>query len=257
MTSFKLPSIDDNVLGYTRPSGANILVSTGHGIARYNLAGRWQATLISGRQYNSAIPAPNGLTDVVGGGQGLTLIGNAGGVVRRLPVPGTDTKWGGCRPARWWNSSTVLASCWPTPPTADGLSVARLWLVPVSGAAPRAITPVGNGDDGDYGNIDGWRFPSGLYVEALGGCGTAFIGKQAPGNTKVAEVIVPGSAGNNVVVATSGDRMLVQERTECTPGSSIVWFNPATHAVQKVLHAPANGDGVLAVVAYDGNGKES
>ena len=67
---------------------------------------------------------------------------------------------------------------------------------------------------------------------------------------------VRGSSGNNVVVATSGNRMLVREFSECFPSSSLVWFNPATGSVRDALIAPTGGDGVLSVVAYNRNGQQ-
>ncbi len=112
-----------------------------------------------------------------------------------------------------------------------------------------------NGKDGDYGDTDAWHFGTSLYVQALGACGVRYIGRQAAGG-KVVPVNVPGSAGNNVVVATSGQRMLVQEFSECTPSSSVVWFNPQTRATQDVLLAPAKSAGVVSVVAYNRNGEQ-
>ena len=251
VTTFHLPSAADVVVGYTRPDGENILVQASDGIERYSLTGALQARLISGSQYSSALSSASGLVEVVNGGDELVLVRNAGGILRRLPVPGADAEFGGCTPVRWWNPTTVLASCMPNTTTMEP----RLWLVPISGAAPTALTPLRNGHGPDLGDLDGWRLPSGLYLQALGGCGSRFIGKeQAHGTVKV--INVPGSTGNNVVVATSGDRMLVREFSECYPSSSVVWFNPATGVTQQVLRAPANGEGVIAIVAYDRNGEQ-
>jgi TolB protein len=238
------------VLGYTRPDGDNLLVSGG-GIVRTSLAGIQQALLIRGSGYDAALGAPDGISEVVNGPDGVELVSNAGGIVRRLPVPGATAKLGGCTPVRWWNATTALVSCI----SSTVIASPRLWLVPVSGSAPHALTAVRNGRDGDYGDIDAWRFRSTLYVQALGACGVRYIGKQTASGT-VAPVNVPGSAGNNVVVATSGNRMLVQEFSECSPASSVVWFNPATGTASDVLLAPKGGDGVLSVIAYDRNGEQ-
>jgi hypothetical protein len=250
VTTFRLPSAAATALSYTEPNGENILIAN-HGIARYSLAGTIQARLISGSEYNSVLSSASGLTEVVNGNTGVELVSNAGGLIRRLPVPGASAKLGGCLPVRWWSSGVALVSC-----TANTVIFApRLWLVPVSGAAPAALTRLRNGHGPDYGDLDAWRLPSGLYVEALGGCGTRFIGKQAANGT-VRVINVRGSSGNNVVVATSGNRMLVREFSECFPSSSLVWFNPATGSVRNALIAPAGGDGVLSVVAYDRNGQQ-
>jgi hypothetical protein len=244
VTTFTLPRAAAEVLGYTRPAGDNILIAD-HGIVRYSLTSRRQAQLIGGISHIVALSAANGLSELVNGGTGLELVSNAGGLIRRLPVPGADAAVGGCSPVRWWTSAVALATCMPTASQPGP----RLWLVPVSGAPPTALTPLRSGAGPDYGDLDAWRFPSGLYVEALGACGARFIGRQAANGT-VTMVNVPGSTGNNVVVATSGHRMLVREFPGCTAGSSLAWFNPATRRASDVLPAPASGDGVISVLAY-------
>ena len=181
----------------------------------------------------------------------MELVSDAGGLIRRLPVPGAAARFGGCLPVRWWALGVVMVSCVPSTASAGP----RLWLVPVSGAAPAALTPPRTGGGPDYGDLDAWQLSSGLYVQALGACGTRFIGKQGT-NGAVKQIAVPGSSGNNVVVATSGNRMLVREFTECFPSSSLVWFNPATASVSKVLLAPAGRAGVVAVIAYNRNGQQ-
>lgn len=251
VTTFRLPAAGDRAVGYTRPDGTNILVETSHGIDRFSLTGALQAHLVTGFQYTSPISSANGLTEVVNGGDQLVLVSNRGGIIRRLPVPGADAEFGGCTPVRWWSTTVVVASCMPHTVTMEP----RLWLVPISGAAPKALTPLRNGRGPDLGDLDGWKLPSGLYVQALGACGTRFIGKvEAHGGVKV--INVPGSSGNNVVVATSGSRMLVREFSECYPSSAVAWFNPATGAAQNVLRAPRNDEGVIGIVAFNQNGQQ-
>lgn len=248
MTSFRLPSSVGSVLGYTHPDGVNLL-ATHDGIARYNLKGKLQAQLIKGNKYDEAISAPNGKTEVVNGTTGVDLLSNTGGVVRSLTVPSITRN--SCTPVRWWSASVVLVSCLP-----KSTPVAQLWLVPVSGAAPTALTPVRNGKGPDLGDLDAWKFKTGLYLEAAGPCGNQFIGKQAASG-KVTEINVPGSDGTNIVTATSGNTMQVAEINGCNPGTALVWFNPATKAVTKVLPVPKNGYGVYgSVVAYNRNGRE-
>jgi hypothetical protein len=247
MTSFRLPSSVGFVLGYSHPDGVNVL-ATHDGIARYNLNGKLQAQLIKGNKYDEAISAPNGKTEVVNGTTGVDLVSNTGGIIRSLSVPGVSRN--SCTPVRWWNASVVLVSCLPRSSPA-----AQLWLVPVSGAAPTALTPVRNGKGPDLGDLDAWKFRSGLYLQAAGPCGNQFIGKQSASG-KVTEINVPGSGGTNIVAATSGDSMLVKEVNGCLPSTALVWFKPATKAVTKVLPAPKSGYGVLEVVAYNRNGRQ-
>ena len=56
----------------------------------------------------------------------------------------------------------------------------QLWLVPVSGARPKALTrPRNPARSGDFGDLDAWRLPSGLYLQAAGACGVLHIYRQA------------------------------------------------------------------------------
>jgi TolB protein len=246
VTTFSLPS-GATVLGYTRPDGENILVADNEGIARYNLAGVLQQSLVTSTKYTSAISSPDGLTEVVTGNGGLDVVSNSGGIIRQLPVPGAHS----CSPVRWRDATTVLATCYSS--TVAG---PQMWLVPLSNAGASALTHAPDGNGPDLGDIDAWQFPSGLYVQALGGCATTFIGLQSASGT-VAAVSVPGSEGDNGVAATSGNRMLVVEKTTgCLPGSSLAWLDPATGAAQNVLPAPAHGYGVTAVIPFNANGTQ-
>lgn len=250
MTSFGLPASVGSVFGYTDPDGDNILVSH-DGIERYDLVGKLQVQLIKGSQFYQAISAANGQTEVVNAPAGIDVVSNAGGVISRLRVPAVN-KSGGCSPVRWWSATVVLARCGVNGVT-DG---SRLWLVPVSGDAPTALTAVRDGSGIDLGDMDAWKFRSGLYLQAAGACGSQFIGKQAASGA-VAVINPPDSDGTNIVTATAGSRMLVLEVFDgCFPRSALVWFNPATGSATKVIPAPKDGYGVLDVVAYNQNGQE-
>lgn len=239
--------------GYTLPDGQNILGTTegfsaGHTtgtVARYSLTGKLVKVLTHGIDENSAVYAPNGTALAVPGPTGLELVSNAGGVTRSLPVPRTDPSLG-CQPSRWWNSTTVLAEC-----LAKGTYTPRLWLVPVNGKKPAALTPQRSSAGPDLGDIGAWQLSSGLYVQGLTGCGTMEIFKQAA-NGSIKMVDVPHTSGNNnVVVTASGARLLVHAQTACPGSASLLWFNPATHAEQWLLRAPASDAGVIGVVAYN------
>jgi hypothetical protein len=246
ITTFTLPSDVTRVLGYTRPDGENILVAE-DGVVRYSLTGVLQARLSAGSEAAWAVSSLDGLTEVVNGSTGVELVSNAGGVVRFLPVPGTDPTMGGCTPERWWNAADVLVACTP-----NGAIGPQLWLVPVSGATPTALTPVRTAPP-DFGDVDAWQLPTGLYLQAEPGCGPPFIAKQPADAAPI--VAVPGGSAS-VVVATSGNRMLVQQFRECLPGSSLGWFTPATSAAQSVLTAPANSTGVISAIPYNGDGEQ-
>lgn len=244
VTTFTLPPTVTQVLGYTRPDGENILVQQ-DGIVRYDLSGVLQTRLSTGPEDALAISSPDGLTEVVSAGSGVDLVSNAGGVIRFLPVPGSDATLGGCMPERWWNASDILVACTPT-----GAIGPQAWLVPVSGATPTALTPPRLAPP-DFGDMEAWQLPTGLYVEAETGCGPPFIAKQLADGT--VQAVTGGSA--SLVVATSGDLMLVQQ-SGCAPGSSLAWFNPATGAKQGVLTALANSTGVVDAIPYNANGEQ-
>lgn len=229
---------------YTRPAGLNILGETASGvIARYSLTGHLDKVLAHVSAYGNFLSAADGATLVVPSGAGLKLISNSGRTLRALPMRGQDS----CSPVRWWNSSTVLASC--VPPTSAS---PRLWLVPVNGARPTALTPQRSISSGDYGDLDAWQLPSGLYLQAAGACGTLQIFRQAA-NGAITRITPPHTTGNNnVIVTTSGSRMLVHAETGCPGSMSLLWYDPHTHAEQWLMKAPGSQRGVVAVAPYYG-----
>jgi TolB protein len=239
--------------GYTLPDGQNILgvtegVSSGRltgTVARYSLAGKLLRVLTRGEDETSAVYAANGTALAVSGAKGLELVSNGGGVIRSLPVPGTDASLG-CDPSRWWNATTVLTEC-----LAKGKVTPRLWLVPTNGKKPVPLTPQRSSAGPDLGDVGAWQLSSGLYVQGLTGCGTMEIFRQAA-NGSIKQVNVPQTSGNNNVVVTAlGARLLVHAQTACPGSSSLLWFNPATRAEQWLLRAPASDAGVTGVVAYN------
>jgi len=245
MQPFRLPA-KVTPIGYTSPDGNSIL-AVDDGLARYSLRGKFQARLIKGNQHDIALSAPNGSSYVVSNGTGVDLVSSRGGIVRSLPVPGTDAKLGGCTPVRWWKPSTALVTCTPKS------DAARLWLVPVSGAAPRPLRR--NLKKPNLGYLDAWRLQSGLYL--LAGCGAchvaflAYIAKLAANGT-VKPLEVPGNGNSNFVMVTAGTKMLVWEESDCCgQDSPLVWFNPATGTVQTVLSARQDEQGVIVVVPYN------
>jgi len=235
-----------NPIGYTTPKGLNIVGarSSGNGtiLARYSLSGR----LVQSLGYSAgggALYAPSGIEFVTGTSHGLKLVSNRGSLIRQLPVPGTSVNT--CGPVRWWNDGTVLASCSP-----PGSAVPRLWLVPVSGAHPTALTPPRNSrTSGDLGDLDAWQLSSGLYLQAAGPCGVLHIFRQArDGSIKL--VTVPHTSGDNRVLTARGSRLLVQAPTDCTGSVSLLWYDPGKRAEQWLIRAPRNVLGVTIAVPF-------
>lgn len=236
-------------IGYTRPDGLNILGAQVGGtvvtLARYSLTGKLVKVLATSNDYSIyGVDSADGTTLAVSGSKGLRLISNAGRVVRQLPVPGTDPKMG-CSPIRWWSAGTVLAECFAKP-----YDIARLWLVPASGAKPVALTPQRTPSGRDLGDIDAWRLRSGLYLQSVGACGTLELNKQSA-NGSVTPVSVPGTLNLSTLIVTAlGPRLLVQAITGCVGSQSLLWFNPGTRAEQWLFKTPAKAFGVVAVVPY-------
>jgi TolB protein len=246
VTSFLLP-FNVTLQGYTNPNGLNILAWAGSAtpvrVARYDLRGRLQAVLARARTTFGvyAKQSPDGTVLAVNDGQGLKLVSNASGhLIRRLGVPGRGAQ---CYPERWWSARTILAGCFRN-------GVSQLWLVASSGGTARAITP-GHANHADpYGVYDAWRLRSGLYLQAVGACSAVYIVKQLPGGG-ARQVNIPGTVGNNNrVLTSSASRLLVQAETGCPGSDSLLWFNPATRAVQTLLRPPVNVTGVVNAVPY-------
>jgi len=252
ITSFRLPA-GVSAVGYTRPDGLNILADRGQGVSagatgtlmRFSLTGHLQKTLASVRGLGAAAYQPAGLEVAAGSRDGIALVSNAGGVIRRLIVPGVTE---GCGAVRWWGAGTILASC-----AVSGTPGPQLWLVPASGATPTALTPARRGYGFDQGDFNAWQLSSGLYLDGVSACGTLVIGRQ-PARGPEQQVRVPGAASSLIYAATR-TRLLVQRLGGCSPGASLVWLNPASH--QMTVAVPVHGQqwGVVGVAPYFVTGK--
>jgi hypothetical protein len=247
VTNFWLPR-NVTVVGYTRPDGLNILAESGAIVAptargslmRFTLTGHLAKTLASVRGLGQVAYQPAGAELAAGGTNGLVLISNAGGVIRKLPVPGVTD---GCNAVRWWTDSTILATC-----SLASVPGPQMWLVPASGAAPKALTPKRSGSNFDLGDFNAWQLSSGLYVDGYGACGILVIGRQ-PVRGPEQRVNVPGSASSLVVNATR-TRLQIERINGCNPGVSLVWLNPATRAMTVAVPVALHQDGVVGVVPY-------
>lgn len=244
VSRFGLPG-GASVIGYTTPRGLNIVAGQpdgdGTSLARYTLSGRLARSLGYSAD-GQILYQPSGAGFVTGTSNGLELAGNAGGLIRRLPVPGASAN--SCNPARWWDSATVLASCAPA-----GRAAFQLWLVPVSGARPRPLTPPRAASSRDLGDLDAWSLASGLYLQSAGPCGVLQIFRQAQAGA-ITLVSVPHTMGDNHVLTVDGSRMLVQAPTSCTGSVSLLWFNPATRAEQWLIRAPASATGAAIAIPF-------
>jgi hypothetical protein len=266
LTSLPLPA-GVTALGFTRPDGFNILAvrqeQGKYRLERYNLAGARQATIgslprpagASDVLQGNALSSPDGTTAVWGvSGHAMQLVSNAGGLIRRLRVPGAGTS-PSCTPISWWSSQTVLAYC-----NAGGAPDAgRLWLVPAGGGQATQLTGI-SGSPSGAGDLTGaWQAGGAVYITATTSaqCTSAASG---PGGQQIlqlsqggaeAPVSIPGSTNHHATVVTGvGKRLLVLAQTSCPGTSSLIWFNPSTHATQTVLTAPVTEVGVVDAVPY-------
>jgi hypothetical protein len=229
---------------YTLPSGAQILgadVGTDESLARYSLAGRAVAVISrsDGLPY-AWLPAPDGKTYALHAATGLTLVTSTGKTVRNLTMPGSA----GCYPARWWTNGEVVAWCYLKSSPAESLS--RLWVVPVSGARPVALTtshPAATG----LTDEDAWKLSTGTYAQVFVPCPSEVIGRIAPNGTTSILPIPGASGGNAAIVTVSGTRLLVSTAGGgCSPaGNQLVWYDTRTHAEQWLFRS-----GAVSVVPY-------
>ena len=231
------------VLGYTLPTGRDILAVTYHGSAAslgaYSQSGRLVAALATGGDSIFGIDAPDGASLAVSAPHGLRLVSSSGTALRDLTVPGTVPALG-CSPVRWWTPATVLADCYTTSGTTF---YSHLYLVPANGARPAELTPARIASH-DLGDLGAWPLPSGLYLQSEGACGTLEINRQAA-NGAVTPVTVPGAnAPSYGVLTAAGPRLLVQT-LGCAGGGQLLWFNPATHSETWLFRG-----GVSAVVPF-------
>lgn len=240
-------------VGYTRPDGLGILGESTSGglttLARYTLGGTlsrvlatWPSSAASAASVvfgAAALQAPSGTFLVVPGSAALRLVSSHGGVSGVLPLP--VPRGASCAPVRWWRDDVVLAEC----SGPGGTAGPRLWLVPASGARPAALTPQRGQNGPDYGDINGWRLPGGaLYLQALASCGPPFIAR-ADRNGTVTPLLVPG-----VVVTQAGQWLLAEQAGGCLDSTSLLWFNPVTHAERWVFRTPAADFGVISAAAF-------
>ncbi len=235
--------------GYSRPNGLNIigtsLTKSGNTmIGRYSLTGRLLKQLAVTSNGASVIGSADGRTLVTATSRGVELVSNAGGVIRSLPIPGTGANT--CQPIRWWNSTTALATCAGRNPS---LPATRLWLVPVNGARPTALTPQRGSSSRDLGDFDAWQISGGLYLQAAGPCGTVQIFRQAR-NGSITLISPAGTTGNDRIRTVYGSRMLLDAQTGCPGSTSLLWYDPRTKAEQWLLRTPGTQIGVISAIPY-------
>jgi hypothetical protein len=253
-------------LGFTRPDGLNILTvrlqNSRYRLERYDLAGAYQATVstlqrpagpVALVQVN-ALSSPDGTTAVWGvSGDGMELVSNAGGLIRKLRVPAAGAPKS-CTPVSWWTDTSVLTYCNAGQPDAG-----RLWLVPTGGGQPTRLTGISGSPSGQGGLTGAWQAGGIVYVTS-----TTFTQCQGaasgPGGLQILQVgngggetalTIPATTNNHAeIVAGLDGRLLVLAQTSCPGTSSLIWFNPSARTAEPLLTEPSTQAGVISAVPY-------
>jgi hypothetical protein len=243
---------------YSRPNGKALLLSVPPGpgpklatLDRVDLAGKHELTYPTDKldsPFNgSYLSTPDGTRLVLGTAAGLALMGNDGTPGPKLEIPGQTN----CSPVRWWDENagaTVLATC-----DAPGFA-SRLWLAPIDGAPPTALTAVNDGQKGpDLHDGSAWQLPSGTFVQAAGACGYQYLAKlNADGTTS--PVAVPNvEAGRSVIVdGVNGASLDLRATAACGGGQALFEYNPSANTSTVLLGPPLNGGGVIKAVPFAG-----
>jgi TolB protein len=186
-------------------------------------------------------------------GDEMQFLSNAGGpVIRRLGVPGSGSP-PSCAPLTWWNTDTVLASCFAP----DAVSQ-RLWLVPVDGSNPTPLTSPSGSISGSGLVTGAWQGAGSVYANSTDAAscpgaasGPGGLALETVSGGAQRQLNVSGTTNNHTSVVSALDgRLLVLAETSCPGSSSLLWLNPATGATQTVLFAPANEVGVVAAAPF-------
>jgi hypothetical protein len=237
-------------VGYTRPDGTAIVVAletddSTATIERMDTSGVVQLTYPTsfagaGSTAGGFLYSPDGSELVFATTAGLELVSNGGAPVTALPIPGNANL---CVPQRWWDSATVLAEC--------NAGTSRLWLVPVSGATPTALTAALTGQGEDLGDEDAWALPSGTFLQDAGPCGYQYLAKLQPDGT-TEPVDVPGvKSGDSVLVAgADGSRLAIRATISCGPGETLAWYDPGAGTATPLLGPPVNGGSVIDALLF-------
>ncbi len=239
---------------YTRPEGKAVLLlksndlDSAASLRRVDLTGKEQLTYPVaklGSEFNtSVLSAPDGTRLLLGTDSGLALMGNDGTPGRALPVPDASS----CTPTRWWDTDVALARCY-----GPDFTYSRLWLVPLDGAAPTALTAKNDGQHGDdLGDLNAWQLPAGTFLQATGGCGYQFLAKLNAADGTTTKVSVPKVDEHHSVrvLGAAGGHLQLQATLSCGSGESLVDYDPAADTSTVLLGGDVNGGGVVDAVAY-------
>jgi hypothetical protein len=238
-------------IGFTAPDGLAIIANSSNGsgqlLERFSLTGQLELSFPAsfsdggGTYEGSALYTPDGTELAVGTSTGIELMSNDGQSLGFLPVSPSVS---GCSALRWWSTGVLLARCAPA-----GLEIPQLWLVPISGATPTALT-ASPPASGDLGDLDAWQLPAGTYVQDAGACGYIYLAELAPDGL-TSPVAVPGVTGDStIVLGAQGNSLGIDAHSPCSAGASLLWYAPATNSVTPLLGGAVGGGTVENAIMF-------
>jgi TolB protein len=244
------------VIGYARPRGGQLLAGTWNSggtsdngsLELLNLNGKVVRGLYHGWYGGSPISSPDGTIVAMPSDYGVHLVSSTGAKLRVLAPHFL------CAPVRWWDNATILATC----ATEEPSDSQNMWLLPVSGAKPVALTPPRPSSGPDESDSNLFRLTSGSYANARGAsCGSGVVAKIEPGG-KVKVLKVPGADDTSIVTATATKLLLQVSSGGCASPfpSTLAWFDPATGKETVAIPVPKNQVGVMGVVPYFDQGQQ-
>ena len=235
---------------FTLPSGEAVLLTHDNGsqpptLERVDMSGQrellYPTDNLGSPFSGDFLPTPDGTQLVLGLEAGsVVVMGNDGTVGRTLSVPGVNQ----CSPDRWWDGETLLAHC-----NSNGGDQPQLWLMPLDGGAPTALTAPNPGK----GDLTAWQVPAGTFVQTAWQC-SSYVLEELNTDGTTSQVTVPGTDPNRsiFVIGVSGEDLIVRAAVSCGPGEALIDYDPAANTSTVLLGPSVNGGSVTTAVGYPG-----
>jgi hypothetical protein len=238
-----------NTIGFTSPTGANLIASEdissadgkwlGQRLVRLDLSGKEQVQLTQRSQldamahpYSGSLAwlyAADGATIYLDGPGGLGVVSNAGGPIRALRT--FETSDTDCAPLSWWDQQTILADC-------NNDNGSRLWLVQAAtgSATPLTAVPGSNSVTNavGLGYNKAVRAGGSVFAQHLEGCGVVTVHRLAASGIGT-RIKIPYSLSNDRLIGAVGSKLAIESSTECGEPAWFGFYDPATNTVQKII----------------------
>jgi hypothetical protein len=236
---------------FTKPSGQAILLErAGVGIERVSLAGAHQLTYPVSRTTDTAtsshpLSSPDGRTLVLDSDHGLVVRAEDGTLRRTIAPPKGATT---CSPLKWWNASSVLASC-----ESGDFTAGQLYVVSVT--TPGAITPLAPPASLETQFTVAWQLDSGvLLLNYPTDCGVGVLGTLNSSGHAATRPIPAGLGGYGLnPVGETTSAVTFQITLRCTRddyASALASFNPGTNQATRLLGSGLNGGAVMGAYGF-------